>query len=153
MPESVNSTQVQAPTCYLKAAFSNFYEYDVYHDPTRQTLKPLDPNNPTEPRWRDLPLIVENPSASNGQGLAIGVYAPEILNRALNNIPVTNARFTWGRNTVYPASDCGFLYQTGFVPQGASMIHNGYLVLGTLAEVMAGLDSLHSYFKSTGEVH
>lgn len=139
IPETVTGMQLTTPAGFMPSSFSNFWEYNV----STRSLTPLVVGNET---YRTQPVILENPTSN----IALGIYAPDILKPPQG----TTGWFVWGYSPSYPATSYWwFLQRTpGTVSQGTTVFHNAYLVLGTKNEVTAGLDSLHTYFKSIGQV-
>lgn len=151
VPETVTTgIQIEAPTGYMPPEFSNIWQFNLpTGNSAHGTWTQLNPSNPSEPRYRTQPVVLEKPDPSypgnSSKGLAIGTYAPDILNWPAG----TRGYFAWGVGGDY--SNWDFIYQIlppGGVTQGTTIFRNTYLVLGTRDEVKAGLESLHCYFKN-----
>jgi hypothetical protein len=143
LPETVTGMQLERPSGSMPPNFSNFWEYNLSTGGWTQ----LDPSNPNEQRWRTQPVVLEDPST----GTSIGMYSPNTLNPPSG----TSAFFGWGSyvGAGNSTSTWSFISRNGgTVSQGTTIFHNAFLALGTRNEVKTALDSLHRYFRSTGQV-
>jgi hypothetical protein len=152
---SGNGMQLQAPSGAMPASFSNIYEYDLNGHLTplftcADCANPANWSNSCCQTWRRLPVVLEDPSTGN----AMGLYAPDVLNSPTAVFGVSNAYVNYTSGTPWPISGWSFLYnEYGPVPQGTMVSHRAYVALGaTKDQVKNVLNSLHTYFKNTGQV-
>ena len=146
MPETVtNGIQIEAPSLWLPPVFSNYWQFNLpTSNSAHGTYTPIDPATSGHQ-----PVVLEKPDPSfpgdSSKGLAIGTYAPDILNppAGMDNY------FTYWWPPSPEFSHLSFIYRIlppGGASQGQIIFRNTYLVLGTRDEVKTGLESLHCYF-------
>lgn len=133
----------------MPSTFQTFWKYDVYN----KVWHPIDTSpSSQEQHWQILCTVAEIPDPNHvgepGFGIAMGIYAPEIVSQPDND----NAwnHMVWGVGDLADPtsmSGLGFDYENPVaVPQGGMIQHDTYMVFGTRSEVEAGLCKLHAHF-------
>lgn len=136
VPESHQKATFEALTGYMPPEFDHFFTYDPN---SKSLLQIMTASQPIPDGEQPLPLIL---ATENSQS-AMGVYSPELPQASVAGAGYGHFSFIGNTNKW----NCVFREQN--LPANSTYKYRCFVIVGTLAEVQAGMDRLHAVFHPT----